>query len=519
MAHPAAYRTVAFLIISSILLLYLVSLYRDRDDGDRQHPIGIPEKEINDIIDSNSAGTPNLEHEDVQHHELFNTPVPIATNFPEQKVSPSTNDLKVSSSPILRVGEALESKPLTSPSGRYRFSLKDSGDLSLIFMVTGEELFSSDTKFYWPVKFHAELNPNGILELSWHNETAQPYRGKPWVSSMFPNCDGIDPENDEGQPFLELQDSGLLQIRNEERIICTLHKAIKDRGRLAIIYTGYLRTYFETCEGHHEKLVKPWSGAGGVDVHIFTYLEEVFHENGEELTKDAIEENLRTCFGSTLKTLNILHTNEVSERWNDAPQAVVSACGQAKLDRHISQFKTIYLAGLQVQKYMIQTGVQYDYIMKARLDLLLHGSIPRLDTLDAYDGKIILPRVAMDWTWHTLFHDGTLHAGTTDITAFGKASSMWTYLAFYREMKNLLTIEKGEKESVKWPSINTHGTRKVAVNDAESCTPENALGYWLGLNGIKVQTEWRFEMGLLRRDGELVFTCPEKERKWMCPGL
>ncbi|RFU27047.1 hypothetical protein B7463_g9288, partial [Scytalidium lignicola] len=512
MPSPAAYRTVAILIVGTVSLLYFVSWYRGQDSAGRRHPIEFPLKPSVDFLEPTPTSQSIAVHDDGL--------VSIATALPDPEGSPpSTTNSTTNPSSILQVGEALESKVITSPSGRYRFGLKENGDLSLIFTVTGEELFSSDTKLHWPVEYHAELAPNGVLELTWQNETAKPFKGKPWISSLLPDCDGIDFDTDDDVPFLELQDSGLLRIRNEERVICTLHRAVEDRGRLAIVYAGYLRTYLKTCEDHAEKLVKPWSGTGGVDVHIFTYLEEAFDDNnkdGENPTKERIEENLRKCFGDDLKTLSILPTEEIAESWDDAPEAVVSACGQGRLGRHISQFKTIYLAGLQVRKYMMETGVQYDYILKSRLDLLLHGSIPRLDSLDAVDGKIILPRVAMDWTWYTMFHDGTLHAGTTDITAFGKASSMWTYLAFYREMKNLLTIEK--TESVKWPSINTHQPQKIDVQGEESCTPENALGYWLGLNGISVQTDWRFEMGLLRGDGEVVFTCPEA-RKWLCPGL
>jgi hypothetical protein len=435
---------------------------------------------------------------------------------------------------ILTVGQALESTPLfTSPNGRYNLTLQPSGQLSLWDTYASSEVFASNTALYWPVTFSVVLAPNGLLELTWKNEKEEPYSGKPWSSVMLPDCDGIDPKTDEAAPVLELLDSGLLHIRSGEKTVCTLHKATQDHGRLAIVYAGYLRTYLQTCEGHMSKLVKPWTGSGGVDIHIYGYMEEVFHTDTDHPTREEIEGKLRECFGENLKTVTLVKEQVVEEHWTNASEGVLEkTChnGDAtKLDHHLNQYKMIWDAGRQMRRYMMQEGIRYDYILKTRLDLILHGEIPPLSELVdmVQDGSIVAPRVALDRNWYMMLHYGELVAGVSDIMAFGKASSMYTYLNLYEGWKEMITLER-EEGFAKWSGHITHVFDKHARGDVEKCTPEESLAYWLGLYGIEVKTDWRFEMGLLRNQdgafprlgsklGRIIFTCPEKGRKWLCP--
>jgi hypothetical protein len=436
---------------------------------------------------------------------------------------------------ILNAGQALESIRLTSPNGRYTFGLQPSGQLSLWDKYTRSEVFVSNTAFHWPVTYSVVLSPTGVLELTWENKNEKPYNGLPWMSSMLADCDGMDPKTlkrDMVPPVLELFDSGLLQIRSGHRAICNLHRDAHDHGRLAIVYTGYLRTYLQTCSDHASKLIKPWEGSGGVDIHIYSYTEQVYHPNVDYPTKGEIEDELRKCFGPNLKTVTLVKWEDVREHWNDASKEVLGqSCEQhtLKLDRHLNQYKTIWAAGRQVKRYMMKEGVEYDYILKTRLDLLLHGNIPPLSELVkmAEDGSIVAPRVALDRNWYTMLHNGELIAGVTDIMAFGKATSMYTYLNLYEGWKEMITLER-EEGAAKWVGFITHGFEKHGGGRRDMCSPEESLAYWLGLHKIGVKTEWRFEMGLLRnldgaaprlgnKLGHVVFTCPQAGRKWLCP--
>ncbi|TAQ86493.1 hypothetical protein B7494_g5188 [Chlorociboria aeruginascens] len=414
---------------------------------------------------------------------------------------------------IFRAGQPLHHAILTSPSNAYTFGLQPGGQLSLVNTTTNTEVFSTDTAFHWPVEYHLELTPHGVLELSWTNPDFQPFQGKLWASSMLPNCDAV-PQSPL-QPYLQLHDSGLLEIKAGDKVVCTLHRATGDKGRLAIVYAGFLRTYLQTCPGHYEKLVAPWTGSGGVDVHIYAYLDEVYHEDEEDPSAESIEQNLRSCFGDHLKTLTLVHIQDFTESWTDAPVLITATCGQARVDRHLNQFKTIYLAAQQVQRYKIENGIRYDYILKARLDMLLHGDVPRLESLEVDNGELISPRVAMDRNWYTLQHHGNLRAGISDMFAFSKESTMWIYMGFYLGFKRQVELDLLGQAPYK--SFNTHALEKAA-SDEEKCTVEGNLGYWLGSHDITVKTDWRWEMGLLRKSGEVVFTCPDRRRKWLCPG-
>ncbi|KAF9881604.1 hypothetical protein CkaCkLH20_00750 [Colletotrichum karsti] len=428
--------------------------------------------------------------------------------------SDSIKDAKPSSKTTSRLeaGQSLSPFLLTSPSGRYELRLLDSGSLSLVDTKTEAELFTSDTEYYWPVAWQVELTQEGVLMLSWSNETAAPYGATPWISNMLPDCASADSGSE--KPVLELLDSGKLHIHVGGKTTCTLQRAADDKGRVAIVYTGFLRSYLETCKDQNEKLVKTWTGSGGVDVHVFTYDTDVYDESGgEEADVETINKHLKSCFGDALKTLEVKKLDDVKEKAVDPPEILAKACGN-KLDHQLSQWKALYLASQQVQHYMVEKGISYDYIYKGRLDLQFWGDSPALSSLKVPENGILAPRVALDWTWYSMLHDGELRAGVTDITAFGRPNAMFTYLALYREFISLRTIEK---ETAKWKGFNTH-SREKTFNGQEPCTPEGILAYWLRVNGIAVKTEWRFQMGLLRKGGEVIFTCPEG-RGWLCPNF
>lgn len=430
---------------------------------------------------------------------------------------------------------------IASPNGRYRFSLdaaSGGGALTLVDTATDTELFSTDTEYHWPVEWHVELTPAGELRLSWTNDSASaaPHRGTPWASSMLPGCDvsrrqkpagerGAADETGQASPQLQLLDTGMLRIQSGQRdTLCLLRRGADDKGKLAIVYGGLLRTYLSTCEQHRKKFVDTWTGSGGVDVHVFGYYEQVVHPQGDEVTEASVRAHLEECFGESLKTVELRRLADVEEtvggvNSTDAdeslPDVLLFRCPKAKLSHQLSQFKSLSLVAEQVQRYMVETGTRYDYIFKARLDLEIWGDVPPLSSLRLPQNGIIAPRVYYDWTWYTLLHDGELRAGVTDIAAFGRPAHMFTWLSLYKEFLRLRSVEK---EKGKWKAVNTK-ERDRSLDNKEHCTPEGILAYWLAINNIEVKTDWRFQMGLLRESGQLIFTCPEKTRDWLCPGL
>jgi hypothetical protein len=529
-------RAIPALIISIIVVyFFLLPWYTTNIEPVSSLSITKPSAVLHEVPSTPDATPSSLQQEEQLCPEQH-CPEQICPTYSSSPASPTQAAPSHKGVNILTVGQALESTPFTSPDGTYTLTLQPSGQLSLWDTNTASEVFASNTALYWPVTYSVMLSPKGVLELTWKNETEKPYSGMPWASVMLPDCDGIDlktTNGDEEAPVLELLDSGLLHIRSGEKTICTLHKATNDHGRLAIVYAGYLRTYLQTCAGHSSKLVKPWTGSGGVDIHIYGYMEEVFHTDTDQPIREEIEAKLQECFGSDLKTVTLVNEQEVEEHWLNASEGVMEKkChnGDAtKLTHHLNQYKMIWEAGRQVRRYMMQEGIRYDYILKTRLDLILHGEIRPLSELVnmVQDGSIVAPRVALDRNWYMMLHYGELVAGVTDIMAFGKASSMYTYLNLYEGWKEMITLER-EEGFAKWGGYITHVFDKHAGDEGEKCTPEESLAYWLGLHGIEVKTEWRFEMGLLRNQdgafprlgselGRIIFTCPEKGRKWLCP--
>ncbi|CAF0776386.1 unnamed protein product [Adineta ricciae] len=393
------------------------------------------------------------------------------------------------------MGEALENVTLTSPLDKYRFQILDSGVLALINTENKHTTFISDTNSYWP------------------SHPSPSRQGTAWTSNFLPNCKGLELTiAKSSSPFLELFDSGLLQIRSDQRILYVLHSATEDKGRLAVLISGFLRTYLQTCTSHVQKILSQWSGSQGVDVHIVTYLEEVFQS--EPATNKSIEENLRKCYGTYLKSVSIVSVHSVEDTWTDAAIYVKRVCGDARLNCVISQIKSVYMVGQQATAYMIQHGIQYDYILRMRPDHMLWGTIPPL--YEVSHGKVIIPNPAKEWFYYCVTHHGLQRMGTTDQIAYGRASAMWIYMNMYTGIRSMLTMAKDP--AVMPQGFATHQHNKWQASDKEICAVECLVAHWMYLNGISMEVDWRWQQNLIRQDGRMEYYCPDKNRTWNCPG-
>lgn len=290
-----------------------------------------------------------------------------------------------------------------------------------------------------------------------------------------------------------------------------------DTGRLAIAYTGSLRSYLKTCESHMEKIILKWTGSGGVDLHFFTYDEDVFYDGtefeGEKVTYESVHRHLKACYGKHLKTLTI-NPVSISARPFPALPPFADPCGST-LGRMFSAFYALYLTGQQIQKYMLQNAIYYDYILRFRPDLLIQGESPRLQAVE--HGKVINIRAAYDYMYWGQHHDGSIQSGFTDIAGYGRASTMWTYFNIHTGIVAMLSSEP----TWDWAGIFDAPHAPTNIMALDRCGPEGILGYWLTMNGLQIETDWRWHLGILRRDGHLsqgFATCqPWLEPTWMCP--
>ncbi|KAJ2894807.1 uncharacterized protein MKZ38_007204 [Zalerion maritima] len=484
----------------------------------------------------------------------------ISTNSSNQEKPPveqPRNDTKAENlGPSIRPPSRIEAgdtllpgSAIVSPSGRFTFVLTEDGDLIYSDLATQKQTSISDTRLKWPVTYTATLSSKtGELELRWYYTPAgaSSEHGFPWSSSFLSGCAPAE-DNDRmwgshhtsplsSSPALEITDSGLLHIHADDKTHCVLHPPISSSGangdqkhggkRMALVYSGFLLTFVQTCSEHRARLVDAWREAGDgneVDVHIYSYLEDVppfvNPKTGKEHAprKDEIERKLRLCFGSALKTVELVSYREVEEKWTGAGMELLGFCPIERLERHLNQFKGTYGIGKQLRRYMITQGVSYDYILKTRPDLTFWGALPLAEApaLTPENG-ILSARLGMDWAWYSLLHDANLRSGVSDLLAFGRPTPMFAFMDLYREFKWLRETEKAKE--VKFKAMNTHHHETTGINDAEHCTPENILAYWLHLSGVEVVTGWDWNMSILRGHEDVKFSCPVEGRFWNCPG-
>ena len=414
----------------------------------------------------------------------------------------------------LRAGETLQNTNITSPSGRYLFTLQSSGQLALIDLHRNTTLFTSDTALTWPVSWLADFGSDGVLTLNWARPDAAPYHGTVWMSTQLPGCPKPLPSEDESAPaVLEILDSGQLQIRRGDHVTCVLHTATADKGRLGVVLAGFMRSVNFTCDSHVSKVLSKWSGSKGVGLHLFSYAEDIFKDDAVDL--ESFKERVRECYGDYLKTFEVVPVATVREEWDDVNAAVREACGIHKVHRLLSQVKSVYRTGQQMAAYMIQNGIQYDYILRLRPDHMLWGEVPDLDQVDP--GIVITPNPANEKVYFCSSHHGLLRTGSTDQMAYGQASAMWTYLNMYPGFKSTLEMSKSNPGPFEgFASSSSHDV--FDVPDKERCPIECLTEYWLYLNGLTVQVDWRWQQSLMRSDGHLDRQCPDPDRHWNCPG-
>ena len=80
----------------------------------------------------------------------------------------------------------------------------------------------------------------------------------------------------------------------------------------------------------------------------------------------------------------------------------------------------------------------------------------------------------------------------------------------------MLTIAKGP--AAMFEGIATHQHNKFHPTDKETCGVECYVAFWMYLNGVSLEIDWRWQQNLIRSDGRVEYYCPDKNRTWNCPG-
>jgi len=114
-------------------------------------------------------------------------------------------------------------------------------------------------------------------------------------------------------------------------------------GKLAIVMTGFARTFDQTCESIVKNLVEQWpterqdgSGMKDVDVFIFTYNVEIDGRN----VKGSFNQDHLSCLGKYLTKVEVKDIHEVEQK---LPKGDEYGTTCKRVHRLYSQLKTNYL--------------------------------------------------------------------------------------------------------------------------------------------------------------------------------
>lgn len=142
--------------------------------------------------------------------------------------------------------------------------------------------------------------------------------------------------------------------------------------KTAVLLTGHLRTYYKTFQSILHNLIIP----NKADLFIVTYdiLDNIKISSGEKIIDTEIdEEDIRKKFRPFLKVLKIIDSNTFKYTYNKIPN--YQYVFPDRLDRLLTMLKIIYIGYNIINDYQNINNIKYDYIIRARADLLFKQPI------------------------------------------------------------------------------------------------------------------------------------------------
>jgi len=324
-----------------------------------------------------------------------------------------------------------QTSQISSPNGQFQLSLQHTGDLAL----EQKSVLGNAWKRVWSTNTGTAINSaakgRNLVTLDNHGTAHVMVQvvGAPedvllevWHSGLLAQCQGISMNaasaiNDtvvtetEVLSALQLDNRGRLETRDfSGKTTCVLYagpvEAREDKeqyGRLAIVVAGLMRRLVETCPTHMDKVIRQWPGTG-VDVFVTTYW-----NSDDPVVHQEQEQAIRTCYGDYLRDVQIMYQADVEELF---PSAQPAQCNPGKLDRLISQLKTVALGADLLQKYILRSGVVYNMVLRLRPDTNFVGNPPHfLKPSELGKGTIVSPMRHDEHYYYCHKFDGTLAVG------------------------------------------------------------------------------------------------------------
>ena len=404
----------------------------------------------------------------------------------------------------LREGEP--SNTLISPNGLYQLTLEPGGGLLLSERSSTYQwrpLFWTSTNDGYNGRSHAlQLAKDGLLSVLYKESNEEEWRVN-WHSRMLDRCQNASTHVGD-TVSLTLDDTSSLQIRanrgwegNKDRggdgdaTLCDIYTPpdpLVPRGRLGLLVSGLYRNNHAVCQSHISQIVNSWPGSG-VDVFINTY-----HENSLE-EKARIEHEISTCYGAHAKGIVVDNLHEVAESVPDAE--VPTQCGR-KVDRLLSQLKTVFLGAEALYAYMLRTGTEYEYLLRLRTDTMVESPPPWTALRDR--ASLLIPHPVKANYFYCAHPAGDMGVGTTDQFAYGPKAAMLVWLDMYAHFRQLLREGTDEVAYRGFSGCEAlpGGTKREDCTDWAPCSIECLVAYYLGLRGIQYEVVWDWRMHTLR---------------------
>ncbi|GJC82812.1 hypothetical protein ColLi_05650 [Colletotrichum liriopes] len=407
----------------------------------------------------------------------------------------------------------------SSPSGRYSLILQDDGDLVLNRMDedgtahpvwwtgTGDKHSGGRTLVVEKTRDHFRIVLNAMLKNTWTVV---------WHSDLDPACkikngaiiqrdeDGNQPQStgmlemDPGQ--LELSDQGRLSIAG----LCDLYVSPKEREKertLAVIIAGLYRTNHMTCKTHMDNLVADHPSFSRIDVFAYVLFEPA-DVNVFNRSKESIEAELRECYGSHLRSVDVLPVAQEEEEYPGGKKAMeATPCGK-KLRRLNNQLKTVRLAAERWWAWSIANGFTHDTVLRIRPDTSLRAA-PEFRSLEELgQNTLVLPHPHGEHYFYCARMCGRVGVGPTDQIAYGSAAAMGHWLYMYDRFQQMVELAG----SPSGPALHDFSGCEVLppgplASDCPKpapCSIECLVAWFLDARGVEFHIEWGWEQNLLR---------------------
>jgi hypothetical protein len=414
-------------------------------------------------------------------------------------------------------GKFLSTNKLLSRNKRYSLTLSNQGEFRIHRLFrdsknSPELIWCTNNHLQWPGDYWGEVSADGGFS-SLYKELDDEANFHSFSSTSFPDC-RVEVPNDR-TPLILLTDEGALEIHHilehEEtgrvgesgQRICTLFEgdpdASKDMGRLAVILTGNLRSFNDTCQSTHQKILDAWPRKDSVDFLIATKDAQVYGYGDSESTIpwDTVKKDLYTCFGSNLKAVEI--TNHTGATF-PSPSTQGGHCNATDeiipLDRQINIFHAHFLGYQLLLRYMIKNSLSYKYVLKLRPDHIIWGdAIPKFHPLPSNQIVFIPPYFDMPvWASTHLNHSQLV---ATDQAAWGPLLPMSNWLSIYPSFVDV--VKSGARYGP------CYGPEVPCNDDTHAkmypCFVEGLSGYWPTLHGVNFRIDWRWKIDILREGG------------------